>query len=102
MEELNDYCVNQKADSSPYILKRSHDIIRKNKETGESEMIKCTNYLVCSNVEMARVWLKEFIGMGKFSVYSKYIPNYRQCPPMICYAEGERYMLLVYREGRQD
>jgi hypothetical protein len=102
VEELNDYCVNQKADSSPYILKRCHDIIRKNEETGENETIKCTNYLVCNNAKVAKAWLKEFVGMGDFSVYSNYIPDPWQCPPMICYAEGERYMLLVYREGSED
>ena len=102
VEELNDYCVNQKADSSPYILKRCHDITREGEETGEEETVRCTNYLVCDTAETARAWMKEFVGMGDFSVYSDYIPDPWRCPPMICYAEGERYMLLVYREGRED
>jgi len=102
VEELNDYCVNQKADSSPYILKRCHDITREGEETGEEETVRCTNYLVCDTAETARAWMKEFVGMGDFSVYSKNIQDSNKYPPMIYYAEGERYMLLVYRGGTED
>ena len=101
VEELDNYCRLQKDDSSPYILKRCHDITRKDEEIGEEDTIRCTNYLVCDTWHTARMWMKEFIGMGDFSVFSDYIPDPWLLPPMICYAEGERYMLLVYREGRE-
>jgi len=101
VEELDNYCRLQKADSSPYILKRCHDITREVEETGDKEIVRCTNYLICDTQQTARGWMKEFVGMGNFSVYSDYIPDSWQLPPMICYAEGKRYMLLVYREGRE-
>ena len=100
MEELENYCRMLKAKSSPYIIKKYYDITREDKENREEETVRCTNYLVCDTMKTARAWMKEFVGMGDFSVYSDYIPDSWQLPPMICYAEGDRYMLLVYREGR--
>lgn len=100
VEELDNYCRTQKEDSSPYILKRCHDITREDEETGEEKTVRYTNYLVRDTWHTARRWMKEFVGMDDFSVFSDYIPSW-QLPPMICYAEGNRYMLLVYREGRE-
>jgi hypothetical protein len=99
VEEIEKYCKNQKESSSPYILKRFYDISHVNDETRKNETIRCTNYLICKDSKIAKSWIKEFVGMGCFSVYSDYIPEARNRPPMICYAEGERYMLLDYKEG---
>lgn len=98
VEEIEKYCKNQKESSSPYILKRSYDISHGNDETRKNETIRCTNYLICKDSKIAKSWIKEFVGMGCFSVYSDYIPEARNRPPMICYAEGERYMLLDYKD----
>ena len=50
VKELEEYCRNQKESSSPYILKRFHNRIHEEYEIGESELVRCTNYLVCKDV----------------------------------------------------
>jgi len=102
VEEIEEYCKNQKESSSPYILKKFHYIALEKNETKESESVRCTNYLICKDAETAKTWIKEFVGMVNFSIYSKCIPNSWHRPPVICYTEGKRYMLLDYRKGYRE
>ena len=75
VEELDKYCRLQKAESSPYIIRRCHDITHEDVETGDKETVRCTNYLICDTWHTARKWMKEFVGIGNFSAYSDYIPD---------------------------
>lgn len=99
VEEIEKYCLNQKETSSPYILKRIRDISLERGEEEERETVKCVSYLICKDVKTAGAWIKEFVGIEKASIYNDDIPDSWHRPPMVCYAEGERYMLLDYREG---
>lgn len=97
VEEIKEYCKNQTESSSPYILKRSHDITLEDDDIGECETVRCTGYLICKDAETAKVWMKEFAGM-RFS-NCECVSKSWGCPPMICYVEGKRYMLLDYIGG---
>lgn len=100
VEEIKEYCKNQTESSYPYILKRCHDITIEEGETGESETVRCTNYLICKDAETAKAWMKKFVWMDNLEC--ECILNSCNCPPMICYVEGKRYMLLSYKGGNQE
>ena len=94
VKEIEEYCQNQKESSSPYILKRFHDVTLGDDGSGEVKVVRCTNYLICKDAKSAETWVKEFVVLGSFSVFSEDIPNSYNRPTMLLYADGMRYMLL--------
>ena len=99
VKEIEEHCKTQKDTSSPFVLKRVFDAIKHDDETYENEIVRCVNYFICKDAKTAESWLKRFVSMRQFSIFSNSIPDLWHRPPIICYAEGERYMLLDCKEG---
>lgn len=99
VKEIEEHCKTQKESSSPFVLKRVFDITIQNDETYEDEIVRCVNYLICKDAKTAENWMKRFVSMRQFSIFSNSIPDLWHRPPIIYYAEGKRYVLLDYKES---
>ena len=96
VKELEEYCTTQGENSSPYVLKRSLLYSDKN-DYGQMDTRFCRNYLICSNKASAVMWMRDFIALGRVSAMSpETIRTPKGFPPLACYADGCRYMILSY------
>ena len=97
---MEKYCQEQRDGSSPYILKRCHELPCMEQEDDYLGQRFARNYLLCKNKTEAKCFMQTFIGIGDVSALEPdKIPTPEQFPPLICYVDRSRYMLLSYREG---
>lgn len=100
INELETYCRIQKEDSSPYVLKRCHELPLMNQDDDIYGSRFCRNYLICKSKDEAERFMLSFIGIGNVSALkTEDIPQPEDFPPLICYVDRSRYMVLSYREG---
>ncbi len=100
VEGIERYCQEQRDGSSPYILKRCHKLPNMEQEDDYLGQRFARNYLLCKDKSEAECFMKTFIGIREVSALKPdEIPTPEGFPPLICYVDRSRYMLLSYREG---
>ena len=94
---LDEYCKHQMGDASPYILKRTFTVETNRYDEFDDGTCRCRNYLLCRSKEDAVYWMKAFVSLRHASVTEPdniLVPE--GFPPLICYGEGLRYMVVCY------
>lgn len=100
LEGIEKYCHEQRDGSSPYILKRCHVLSSMKQKDDYLGLRFARNYLLCKDKGEAECFMKTFIGIRDVSALKPdEIPTPAGLPPLICYVDRSRYMLLSYREG---
>lgn len=100
IKDIEKYCHEQRNDSSPYILKRCFELPYMEQDDMDWDQRFARNYLLCRNKDEAECFMKTFIGIKDVSALKPdKIPTPADFPPLICYVDPSRYMLLSYREG---
>lgn len=100
VEGIEKYCHEQRDASSPYIIKRCHKLPSMEQEDDYLGQRFARNYLLCKNKGEAECFMKTFIGIRDVSALKPNdIPTPAGFPPLVCYVDRSRYMLLSYREG---
>lgn len=100
VEGIEKYCQEQRDCSSPYILKRCHELPCMEEEDDYLGQRLARNYLLCKDKSVAEGFMKTFICIREVSALDiDNIPSPECFPPLICYVDRSRYMLLSYREG---
>lgn len=99
-EGIEKYCQEQRDGSSPYILKRCHKLPCMGQEDADLGRRFARNYLLCKDKNEAESFMKSFIGIKNVSALElDNIPTPADFPPLACYVDRSRYMVLSYREG---
>lgn len=102
IKEIEEYCRIQKETSSPYILKRCHELPIVDNEDEAYEARLSRNYLICKSKSEAERCMKYFIGIRNISALSpEAIPTPFNFPPLVCYVDRSRHLILSYREGKE-
>lgn len=100
IEGIEKYCQEQRDGSSPYILKRCHELPCMEQEDDYLGQRFARNYLLCKDKSEAECFMKTFIGIRDVSALEPdNIPTPAGFPPLICYVDRSRYFVLSYREG---
>ncbi len=100
IDGIEKYCQEQRDSSSPYILKRCHKLPYMEQEEACLGQRFARNYLLCKDKSVAECFMKTFIGIKNVSALEPDdIPTPAGFPPLICYVDRSRYIVLSYREG---
>lgn len=99
IEGLERCCQEQRDGFSPYILKRCHKLPCMEQEDDYLGQRFARNYLLCKDKSEAECFMQTFIGIRDVSALNPdEIPTPAGFPPLVCYVDRSRFMVLSYRD----